>query len=196
MKKIIISESQVKSLVEQLLEPKEIMALPHMDSSAEQSAGYVQNLSKEFGKLNPDIHLNIGYPNDYYFRVGSQYFDHSFLFYKNDKKTEIVLTIALKNIFDGFQIAHVYGTQEIRGQEIGVKIYEELSNTFKKPLFSGEAQTPNSRYGIWNKLLLKYPNRVVLFNTETNENIKINEKNTDMAYDDIHKVNYLLKFLP
>jgi hypothetical protein len=89
------------------------------------------------------------------------------IYLHDGKKKHLML-----NLFeyeDGYMVVNIVGSKEISGQGIGVRIYDAVVNTFKKPLYSGSSQTIFSRLGIWKKLMDMYPDRIVGFHNGSNQ---------------------------
>ena len=142
------------------------------------------------GKITHRFDLNLPYKNKT-FEIPNE--DHFILILYNNKDIPI-LGFEFKYSGNGsIEVLYIHGNKEIRGQEIGVKIYEELSKHIKAPIYSGEQQTPYSRFGIWKKLIDKYPDKVVPYDKWKFKDIPL----TNIKLDDIYNNNnYLLKLFP
>jgi len=101
--------------------------------------------------------LNIDGLKDYAF--GDEYVIDIFL---HDEEM-IYGQIILEKFMDGFAVVDIHVNKNFSGKEIGVKIYMSLIDILKSPLYSGASQTVFSKFGIWNKLMNRFPDRVVGF---------------------------------
>ena len=137
----------------------------------------VKNSGKRMGSID------IGYKNEIYDSGKPELSDNYKLFVLNEEHIPI-LYLGFNNFLDGFKIGTISSTQESRGKQLGVKIYEGIRKEYKKPIYSDSTQTEASRFAIWDKLIKSFPNNVVGFDQKTNQDLKLDFINGEpMALD-------------
>lgn len=86
-----------------------------------------------------------------------------------------VFYLSLEKFLDGFKSGAVAAEPRARGKNLAFEIYQAVSDTFHRPIYSDVTQTDASRLAIWNKLLQAFPDRVVGHDQKTNQDLPIDQ---------------------
>jgi hypothetical protein len=97
--------------------------------------------------------------------------DHLRVFVIDDQGP--VLYLALEKYLDGFKTNAVQIHPRGQGKNLAFKVYQAVSDTFQRPLYSDQTHTDASRLGIWKKLIDKFPNRLVGYDQATREDLPL-----------------------
>jgi hypothetical protein len=97
--------------------------------------------------------------------------DHLRVFVIDDQGP--VLYLALEKFLDGFKTNAVQIHPRGQGKNLAFKVYQAVSDTFQRPLYSDQTHTDASRLGIWKKLIDKFPNRLVGYDQATREDLPL-----------------------
>jgi hypothetical protein len=97
--------------------------------------------------------------------------DHVRVFVLDDQGP--VLYLALEKFLDGFKTNAVQIHPRGQGKNLGFKIYQAVSDTFQRPLYSDYTHTDASRLGIWKKLIDRFPNRIVGYDQRAKEDLPL-----------------------
>jgi len=97
--------------------------------------------------------------------------DHVRAFVMDDQGP--VLYLALEKFLDGFKTNAVQIHPRGQGKNLAFKVYQAVSDTFQRPLYSDQTHTDASRLGIWKKLIDKFPNRLVGYDQATREDLPL-----------------------
>jgi hypothetical protein len=97
--------------------------------------------------------------------------DHLRAFVMDDQGP--VLYLALEKYLDGFKTNAVQIHPRGQGKNLAFKVYQAVSDTFQRPLYSDQTHTDASRLGIWKKLIDKFPNRLVGYDQATREDLPL-----------------------
>jgi len=97
--------------------------------------------------------------------------DHVRVFVLDDQGP--VLYLALEKFLDGFKTNAVQIRPRGQGKNLGFKIYQAVSDTFQRPLYSDYTHTDASRLGIWKKLIDRFPDRIVGYDQRTKEDLPL-----------------------
>ena len=160
---------------------------PNYDKFSNDVAAQLYKQNEKKGKRMFRFNIDVGYKSRF-FVVGSGIFN--IVLY--DENNNPIFILHCTNFQDGIEVKHVHSDKDIRGKEIGFKVYEEVSKQIHEPIYSGEYQTPNSKYAIWDKLIANHPDKVVAFDTHENRDIPLNNVESE-----IYGTNqYRLKLLP
>lgn len=81
--------------------------------------------------------------------------------------------IILEKFEDGYSIVDIHISEELSGKEIGINIYLNLVKILNKPLYSGSSQTVFSKFGIWKKLMNRFPDRVVGYHNGNEQELEM-----------------------
>lgn len=178
--KVIITESQLKML------SKEIGEIGYNPEQKYRYKNIIKSYADEIYSYGQplNIHIDIPYKNDIYEPENGQ-----FLLFAYDKDKPVLMCEFYMDS-DGIEIGSIFADETIRGQEIGIKIYKQLVKTFNLPLISGGSQTANSRYGIWEKLIKKYPGKITVVDYYGGKERPLEDVGIDTVYSD---VRYRLK---
>jgi hypothetical protein len=79
----------------------------------------------------------------------------------------------LEKFLDGFKTNAVQIRPRGQGKNLAFKVYQAVSDTFQRPLYSDQTHTDASRLGIWKKLIDKFPNRLVGYDQATREDLPL-----------------------
>jgi hypothetical protein len=123
--------------------------------------GKVNNIWKN--KLNLDGLMDYAFGDSLLFNV-----------YLHDNEN-ILGQITLSKFEDGYSVIDIHFSESISGKELGLKIYLSLIKILNSPLYSGDSQTSFSRLGIWDKLINRYPDRVVGFHNGSDQYLETRE---------------------
>lgn len=126
-----------------------------------------------------DVHLDIPYKNVIY-----QPDEGSFVLFAYDKDNPVMMC-EFNIESDSIEIQGIFADESIRGQEIGIKTYEQLIKNFKLPLISDSGQNQYSRFGIWEKLIKKYPDNITVVDDYGGEERPLKDIGIDNVYDDL-----------
>jgi hypothetical protein len=97
--------------------------------------------------------------------------DHVRVFVMDEKGP--VLYLALEKYLDGFKTNAVQIHPRGQGKNLAFKVYQAVSDTFQRPLYSDQTHTDASRLGIWKKLIDKFPDRLVGYDQATREDLPL-----------------------
>jgi hypothetical protein len=123
--------------------------------------GRVDNIWKN--KLNLDGLMDYAFGDDLIFDI-----------YLHDNEN-ILGQITLSKFEDGYSIVDIHFSESISGKELGLKIYLSLIKILNSPLYSGNSQTSFSKFGIWNKLISRYSDKVVGFHNGSDQYLEYRE---------------------
>jgi hypothetical protein len=123
--------------------------------------GRVDNIWKN--KLNLDGLMDYAFGDDLIFEI-----------YLHDNEN-ILGQITLSKFEDGYSIVDIHFSESISGKELGLKIYLSLIKILNSPLYSGNSQTSFSKFGIWNKLISRYSDKVVGFHNGSDQYLEYRE---------------------
>jgi len=84
-----------------------------------------------------------------------------------------IFCLSLGRYADGYKVGVVNTEPEARGQGIGINIYAALADHLNKPIYSDRTQSDASRLGIWQKLIDRFPGRVVGYDPKTKEDLPL-----------------------
>lgn len=84
-----------------------------------------------------------------------------------------IFYLGLRPYEDGYKVGVVHAEPEARGQGLGINIYTALVDQINKPIYSDTTQTNDSRLGIWQKLIDRFPDRVVGYDQKTKEDLPL-----------------------
>lgn len=178
--KIIITESQFGRISKEI---GEIGYNPQREYPSKDLIDiYAEDIPKYGKPLN--IHLDIPYENVIYQPKNEEFI---LLAYHNDKPVMLCIFFIEKN---SIEIEGIFANEVIRGQEIGIKTYEQIAKKFGLPISSGGSQTKYSRYGIWEKLIKKYPDNITVVDDYGGKERPLEDVGIDTVYSD---VRYRLK---
>jgi len=128
--------------------------------------------------------------------------DHGLKFFLFNKDKP-VFYLGISKFHDGFKTGAVASSPEVQGQGLGWKLYKAVSEYLNVPLYSDSTQTPDSKNGIWQKLIQNYPKQVIGYNQILRRNVPINNIYQTLPQDqlkdiedDTRKNTLLLKLLP
>ena len=76
-------------------------------------------------------------------------------------EAEVAFFIEIKPFADGVYVSNVRVEPKFRNKGIAIKLYLLISNWLKKPIYSGNLQSIHSKNNIWEKLIKRYPDKVV-----------------------------------
>lgn len=127
----------------------------------QRSEGIINYLWKN--KLNLDNLRDYAFGDDLFMSV-----------YLHNGET-ILGKIELEKFEDGYSVISIHLSEEISGKELGIKTYLSLINVLNKPLYSGAQQTTFSKFGIWKKLINKFPDRVVGYHNGYEQELEIRD---------------------
>jgi GNAT superfamily N-acetyltransferase len=123
-----------------------------------------------------------------------------FFLFNKDKP---VFYLSISKFHDGYKTSAVASNPEVQGQGLGWKLYKAVIDYVDVPLYSDSTQTPDSKNGIWQKLIQNYPKQVVGYNQILRKNIPINNIYQTLPQDQLKDVTddsrrntLLLKLLP
>jgi len=175
--KIILSEEQLKFLLEWTHKEEfdEVYIMPpfsRIGSKSQINLSDIENDSLKNekkliwkNKLNLDNYFDIAYiESDNPKLIKIKIYDES--------KNIVMLVDMLESFLDGNQIKYTSVSTEASGKKLGAKCYARIVELTKKPLYSDEIQTEETKYGIWFKLYEQFPNKIFAYSNGKDNKIK------------------------
>lgn len=154
--KILISEEQLKNVIESLGDYNEIYYSGKGTDSYYpllKLSDYTESFEKPFWENE----MNIENYNDIAFVTNSRNKHYHILLY-NENNVYLDFQVTEENF--GYMVFSISVTKDASGKGLGQKIYRRFVEMFNVPLYSDRIQTYSSRYKIWENLYIKTPDKV------------------------------------
>jgi hypothetical protein len=200
---VILSEKQLKFLIENHDEFKEIYDIEDMEDIDDDFKLKLQNTDKSRRAIDELIRLGFRYHLLWENELNiDEFTDMAFkndtfnvtLVYLYDNENNIVLKLKLGDYRDGFIVNYVEVNPKYKGRGLSLKTYLKFSEKIKKPLYSGLSQTQHSKFAIWENLYKNYPHRVMAYiNGKKYPIYKVKDElmsNNKNVYDNPNKQKY------
>jgi hypothetical protein len=178
--KILLTEQQLNSLKKDV---GEISYIGNYDSGDAYHTLMYSNQQIQ-GKNSKPIKLKLQLP----YRNKTYKINNAFITMLYQNTYDPILSCRFHINEWGINIDHILADKSIRGQEIGIKVYQQLGLSLDLPVCSGTQQNSYSRYGIWEKLMIKYPDKINVINTQTKEVIPFSTIDKNKIYSDLEHI--------